>query len=216
MVAAAILIVCAIYFRAPLQALLRGAADWINTLGPWAPIMFIVVYAVGSVCWVPGSVLTLSAGWIFGLFAGTIYVSLGATIGATLAFLVGRHFARDWVSRKFAGNRVFEAMERATANEGWKIVGLVRLAPIFPFAVVNYGFALTRVSLLHYVLATATCMLPWTIVYVYVGSLANASTTASGPAKIALRVVGLIVTVIVAVVVARMARRALSEKIAHS
>jgi uncharacterized membrane protein YdjX (TVP38/TMEM64 family) len=208
-----LLLALAFYFRAPLQTQLTRAANWINTLGPWAPIVFIIIYALGSTCFIPGSVLTLSAGWIFGLVAGTIYVSIGATLGAALSFIIGRHFARDWVSQKLGKNQVFEALNHATAREGWKVVGLVRLAPIFPFALVNYGFGLTRVPLVQYVLATCSCMIPWTIVYVYLGSLVNVNTTAAGPWKITLRIIGLVVTLLVTVLLTRIARRALSEKL---
>jgi uncharacterized membrane protein YdjX (TVP38/TMEM64 family) len=118
------------------------------------------------------------------------------------------------VSRKLARHRTFQALDRATAREGWKIVGLCRLSPIFPFALLNYGFGLTRVPLLHYVFATWIGMMPWLVVYVYVGSLLGATAVVGGPWKTGLRLAGLVVTVIVTVILARIARRALSEKVA--
>ena len=164
----------------PVEQGLKEALDGIARLGPWAAVLFIAIYVVATVLLIPGSVLTLGAGAVFGVVWGSIYVSIGSTLGATCAFLVGRHLARNAVARGIEGNQRFAAIDQAVAVEGWKIVGLTRLSPIFPFTLLNYAFGLTRVRLWHYVLASWMGMLPGTILYVYIGSIAKA---ASGDRK---------------------------------
>jgi uncharacterized membrane protein YdjX (TVP38/TMEM64 family) len=144
---------------------------------------------------------------------GSIYVSIGATLGATAAFLVGRYLARDWVAHKIEGNPRFTAIDKAVAEEGWKIVGLIRLSPVFPYSIMNYAFGLTRVSLRHYVLASAIGMLPATVMYVYIGSLANAGARPTTTVEWVLKGIGLLATVLVTFCVTRIARRALAKRI---
>jgi len=212
--AAIALIAAAKYFH--VQDLLKQALDWVAQLGPWGAVIFIAIYVVATVLFVPGSVLTLGAGAVFGVVWGSIYVSVAATLGATCAFLVGRYLARDAIARKIEGNERFAAIDRAVANEGWKIVGLTRLSPVFPFTLLNYAFGITRVRLGHYVLASWIGMMPGTVMYVYLGSLAKA---ASGErirttGEWVLYGVGLLATVVVTIFVTRIAKQALAKKIA--
>ena len=204
----------------PKALLCNNALPWIESLGIAGAIAFIVVYIVATVAFLPGSILTLAGGAIFGLFWGSIYVFLGATIGATLAFLVGRYIARDWISKKIAGNQKFAAIDNAVGDEGLKIVFLARLSPIFPFNLLNYGLGVTGVALKDYVLASVG-MIPGTIMYVYFGSLGNINTMCNGGgadanpvAQWAIRIVGLIATVAVTLYVTKIARKALNEEIA--
>ncbi len=212
------LLAAAWYFDA--QALLKSALDGIARLGPWGPVIFVLLYVAATVLFLPGSILTLGAGFVFGVVKGSIVVSISATLGATAAFLVGRYLARDWVGRKIEGNAKFNAIDEAVAREGWKIVGLTRLSPVFPFNLLNYAFGLTRVSLRDYFFASWIGMMPGTVMYVYLGSLAGdlaavgAGQRATTPAEWALRVVGLLATVTVTVYVTRVARRALQQRIA--
>jgi len=212
-----VLLAAAWHFNA--QALLRSALDGIARLGPWGPVIFVLLYVAATVAFVPGSILTLGAGFVFGVVKGSIIVSISATLGATAAFLVGRYLARDWVSKKIEGNAKFKAIDEAVAREGWKIVGLTRLSPVFPFNLLNYAFGLTRVSLRDYFFASWIGMMPGTVMYVYLGSLAGdlAAVGAGGrartPAEWALYVVGLLATVAVTVYVTRVARRALQQRI---
>jgi uncharacterized membrane protein YdjX (TVP38/TMEM64 family) len=211
--AAVALIAAAKYFH--VQDLLKQALDWVGRLGPWGPVIFIALYVVATVLFVPGSVLTLGAGAVFGVAWGSIYVSIAATLGATCAFLVGRYFARDAIARKIEGNERFAAIDRAVANEGWRIVGLTRLSPVFPFTLLNYAFGITRVKLGHYVLASWIGMMPGTVMYVYLGSLAKAAsgerTRTTG--EWVLYGVGLFATVVVTIIVTRIAKQALAKKI---
>jgi uncharacterized membrane protein YdjX (TVP38/TMEM64 family) len=176
-------------------------------------VTFIALYVLASIFLLPGWILTLGAGAVFGVVRGSIYASLGATLGATAAFLVGRYLARDWVAKKIAANPKFAAIDKAVAEEGWKIVGLTRLSPLFPFNVLNYAFGLTRVSLRDYVLASWIGMMPAAVMYVYIGSLANAAAEKKTTVEWVLRGVGLLATIAVTVLITRIAKRALSSKL---
>jgi uncharacterized membrane protein YdjX (TVP38/TMEM64 family) len=198
-------------------AALRDAVEWISSLGALAPVAFIVVYIVACVLFVPGSVVTLGAGALFGVVRGSVYVVIGATIGATAAFLIGRYLAREWVARRLEGNAAFKAIDAAVGREGWKIVGLTRLSPVFPFNLINYAYGLTAVSLRDYVIATGVGILPGTVMYVYIGSLAGSLTRAGAAnapktaARWVLNLAGLAATTVVVLYTTRIARRALIE-----
>lgn len=211
---AGVLIVLALkYFH--VQDLLKSALDWIGKLGPWGPVIFVGLYVVATVLFVPGSLLTLGAGAVFGVALGSVCVSISATLGATAAFLVGRYLARDAIARKIEKHEKFATIDRAVADEGWKIVLLTRLSPVFPFTLLNYAFGLTRVKLSHYVLASWIGMIPGTVMYVYLGSLVNvgAGHRQRTTGEWVLYGVGLLATVTVTVFVTRLARRALAKKI---
>ena len=215
-IAAVALVLALKYFH--VQDLLKAALDWIGKLGPWGPVIFIGIYIVAAVLFIPGSVLTLGAGALFGVVLGSVCVSVGATLGATAAFLVGRYLARDAIARKIARNEKFAAIDRAVADEGWKIVLLTRLSPVFPFTLLNYAFGLTRVKLSHYVLASWLGMIPGTVMYVYLGSLVNvgAGHRQRTTGEWVLYGVGLLATVVVTVFVTRLARKALAKRISAS
>lgn len=210
------LVLAAHYFDAP--ARLRVALDGIARLGPWGPALFALLYVAATVFFLPGSILTVGAGVVFGLVRGFVIVSISATLGATAAFLVGRYLARGWIAGKIEGHPKFKAIDEAVAREGWKIVGLLRLSPVVPFNVLNYAFGVTRVSLRDYVLASWIGMMPGTLLYVYLGSIAGDLAGAGGrasrtPAEWAFYAVGLVATIAVTVFVTRLARRALAERV---
>ena len=189
---------------------------WIAQLGVWGPVVFIVGYALAVIAFVPGSLLTLAAGTIFGVAAGTAYVLIAAVLGSSGAFFIARYLARDAVERRLEGNRRFAAIDAAVADQGLKIVTLLRLSPAFPFSLLNYALGLTRVRFLDYSLASLA-MVPATLLYVYSGAIAGqAATAATGGGSVdaaqwALRIVGLIATLVVTIVVTRIARRALKD-----
>lgn len=199
----------------PVQDLVQQALREIAKLGPWGPVLFVVVYIAATVLFIPGSLLTLGAGAVFGVGWGSVYVSLASTLGATAAFYVGRYFARDLVVRKIEGNPKFDAIDRAVAEEGWKIVGLTRLSPVFPFTLLNYAFGLTRVKAGHYIVASWIGMMPATVMYVYLGSLAKAAAYGQTrtPGERVLYAVGLLATVAVTITIARAAKKALADRI---
>ncbi len=140
---------------------------WVLDAGNTAPLLFIAVYALGTVLFFPGSVLTLAGGAIFGPVWGTVYNLTGATIGAVIAFLAARYLAQEWVTRKSGG--FLKKLLDGVDAEGWKFVAFVRLVPLFPFNLLNYALGLTRIGLWHYVLASYIFMLPGAIAYTYLG-----------------------------------------------
>jgi uncharacterized membrane protein YdjX (TVP38/TMEM64 family) len=200
------------------EDLLKNILRWIAGLGPAGPLLFIGLYIVAPILLFPGVILSIGAGTVFGLLAGSIYVSIGATLGATCAFLIGRYIARGWVAAKLEGNAKFKAVDHAVAREGWKIVGLARLSPLFPFNLLNYAFGLTDVSLRDYFFATWVGMIPGIVMYVYLGSLAgDVARIGTRPVKDStahwvFEVAGFIASIAVALYVSYVAGRALREK----
>ncbi len=201
------------------QTILLNALQWIDSLGTAGAIAFIALYIIATVAFLPGSILTLGSGVVFGIFWGSIYVFIGATLGATAAFLVGRYLARNWVASKIAGNKKFAAIDQAVGREGLKIVLLTRLSPIFPFNLLNYAFGITGVTLKDYFIGSVG-MIPGTIMYVYIGSLAGnlarigTETQPTNPTvQWVIRIIGLIATVTVTAFVTRLARKALEEEV---
>lgn len=211
------LIVAAKFFN--FQGILTNALESIANLGPWGPAAFILIYIIATVLFIPGSLLTLGSGVLFGVGGGTVCVSIGSVLGATCAFLIGRYLTRDWVSKQIAGNVKFQAIDSAVASEGWKIVLLTRLSPIFPFNLLNYAFGVTQVSLKDYFFASWIGMIPGTVMYVYIGSLAGslAALGSSGrsrtTAEWVLYGIGLVATIALTVYATRLAKKALDEKI---
>lgn len=140
---------------------------WLDGAGAAGPLLFIVIYAVAAVLFLPGSVLTLAGGALFGPVLGTLFNLIGATLGATLAFLIARYLAADWVERKTGGRMA--QLKTGVENEGWRFVAFVRLVPLFPFNLLNYALGLTRINPAHYILASFICMFPGALAYTYLG-----------------------------------------------
>ncbi len=191
-------------------------AAWVESLGFWAPLVFVVGYAGLTMAFVSGGALTAAAGFIFGLGEGVLYSFVAAVIGSTGAFLVARHGGRRWIEPRVEGDPRFAAIDRAVGTQGLKITFLLRLSPVFPFVLLNYALGLTRVRPRDYVLASFG-MLPGTLLYVYLGKAAGDLATAlSGGAQrgmgyYAVLGLGLLATLIVTTIVTRIARRALEE-----
>jgi uncharacterized membrane protein YdjX (TVP38/TMEM64 family) len=205
-------------------ARMLSLADWLEVFNAWVQeqgavgmVWFALAYAVATVFMLPGSLLTLAGGAAFGLLPGFVTVLLGATLGAALAFLVSRHLARRSVEGWIESKPSFTAVDRAVAEEGWKIVFLTRLSPVFPFNFQNYAYGLTRISFWHYTWASLIGMIPGAFMYVYLGTLGKSGLEAAAGAdgtegmKLALQAVGLIATVLVTVLITRTARKALKE-----
>lgn len=206
-----------VLFGRQLSDPVKDFAQFVSGLGPWAGVVFIAGYALATVLFAPGSVLTLAAGAIFGLAWGTLYVFIGATIGASLAFLVARYGARRFVEEKVEGNPRFASIDRAVAQEGRKVVFLLRLSPIFPFNLLNYALGLTRVRFLDYLIACIG-MLPGTFLYVYYGkaigsvaALASGASASKGAEQYLFLGLGLVATVVVTIFVTKIAKRALAR-----
>ena len=184
----------------------------------WGPVVYAAAYALACLV-LPGSLITLAAGSLFGVVVGTAVVSAASVTGASLAFWLGRTLARGLVEKRLAGNLRFRALDQAVAAGGFKIVLLTRLSPLFPFTLLNYAFSLTRVSFRDYLLASWVGMLPGTVMYVYLGSavqnLADLAVRKEerGLGEKVLFFVGLAATVVVTVLVTRLARRALAKAV---
>jgi uncharacterized membrane protein YdjX (TVP38/TMEM64 family) len=201
----------------PVREMAVGFLDWTRALGPGGAVLIGLAYVPAAVLLVPGALLTLGAGFAYGVGVGLVAVSAGSTLAACVAFLLGRTLLREAVEAKLANHPRFRALDRAVAREGFKIVLLTRLTPVLPYTFLNYTYGLTSVSLRDYALASWIGMLPGTLMYIYVGSalkslaeLATGSRT-RGPAEWTLFALGLVATVAVSVLVTRLARRALSD-----
>jgi pyruvate/2-oxoglutarate dehydrogenase complex dihydrolipoamide dehydrogenase (E3) component/uncharacterized membrane protein YdjX (TVP38/TMEM64 family) len=189
---------------------LAALRDWIGTLGPWGPLVFVLIYVAAVVAALPGSAITIAGGALFGSVLGVILVSLGSTLGAGLAFLISRYFARDAVVRWLGNNEKFQRLDRLTEEHGAIMVALTRLVPLFPFNLLNYGFGLTRVPFWTYVFWSWLCMLPGTALYV-VG--ADAFTRGLAQGRVPWGLIGALAAVaLILIFLVRSARRKLQLK----
>ncbi len=203
---------------------LEIALNEIKHLGYLGVIAFILIYILATILFIPGSFLTLGSGAIFGVIWGTVYVSIGSILGGTLAFLVGRYMARDWIDHQLEGKANFKKIAEAVSKDGWKIVLLTRLSPVFPFNLLNYAFGITKVSLKDYFLASWIGMLPGTIMYVYIGSVIGDIAKLSLGVKdrqrttgeLILYGVGFLATIGVTIYITKIAKKALENESENS
>ena len=198
---------------------LQNTLQWINSLGAVGGIVFIGIYIIATLAFLPAAILTLGAGIIFGVIWGSLYVFIGATLGAVAAFLVGRYLAQSWIKEKISSYKKFAIIDKAVSKQGLKIVLLVRLSPLFPFNLLNYAFGITSVSFQDYLIGSVG-MIPGTIMYVYFGYLAGDLAligTHNQPVNLILnwviKIIGLIATIAVTIYVTKIAKKALDEEI---
>ncbi|MBE9248877.1 TVP38/TMEM64 family protein [Dolichospermum sp. LEGE 00240] len=198
---------------------LQNTLQWINSLGAVGGIVFIGIYIIATLAFLPAAILTLGAGIIFGVIWGSLYVFIGATLGAVAAFLVGRYLAQGWVKKKISSYKKFAIIDKAVSKEGLKIVLLVRLSPLFPFNLLNYAFGITSVAFQDYLIGSVG-MIPGTIMYVYfgylVGDLAligNKNQPNNTILHWVIQIIGFIATIAVTVYVTKIAKKALEEEI---
>jgi uncharacterized membrane protein YdjX (TVP38/TMEM64 family) len=196
--------------------LLSAVAD-IQSVGPAAPIAFILIYAFAVVALIPASLLTIAGGAVFGLIPGAAYSLIGATLGSTAAFLIGRYAARRLVSKRLAAMPRFSAIERAVSARGRRIVLLLRLSPVVPFNFLNYALGLTTISVWDFVIASLGTV-PGAFVYSYAGKVTGEALALAGKAEVpkntsyyAFLVAGLVATIAATTAVTRTARRALQD-----
>jgi uncharacterized membrane protein YdjX (TVP38/TMEM64 family) len=201
----------------PVQEWLRNFNSWVAHMGVAGIFIFIGVYAVATVLLAPGSILTIGAGFAFGLWKGFLAVSAGSTLGAALAFLVARFIARDRVEAIAKGNDKFRRIDNAIGKQGAELIFLLRLSPVIPFNISNYLYGLTSVKFWPYVLVSWIGMIPGTFLYVYIGTASQAAVSAAASGQAvkhgwqywALTSVGLAATVIVTIWITKIARNAL-------
>lgn len=198
----------------PIKDWVKAFSDWVRTLGALGVVVFIGAYALATVLFLPGWIFTVAAGLVYGVAGGTAVALTGAIIGSTLAFLCGRYLVRKRVEAATKGNKKFAAIDKAVGEQGWKIVGLLRLSPIVPFNLSNYFYGVTAVGFVPYVLASAVGMLPGTLLYAYLGGAGKAGLGGEGgqsPLKWVFLGIGLVATVVVTIIVSRTAKKALEK-----
>lgn len=184
--------------------------DQARGMGASGAVLIVLLYIAACVLMLPGAILTLAAGAVFGVWGALPIVSAGATLGACAAFLVGRFIARNWIARLLAGRPKLAAIDRAVGDKGFTIVLLTRLSPVFPFNLQNYAYALTRIPFWKYALATWLGMLPGALMYVYIGSVFGQAVRGEKTAtEWAFYAIGLVASVLAAIIIARIARNAL-------
>ena len=211
--ASALLLVVAL----PVAALVQALQDWTQGLGLLAPLAFAALYGVATTVLVPGSALSLGAGVLFGVWLGTAVVWTGATAAIVVSFLIARHAARARVEALAATRPRFAAVDGAVGEQGWKIVALMRLSPLFPFGLQNYFFGITAIGFWPYCIASAACIVPGTFLYVYLGYAGGEAAVAvgaggrAGMLRLGLQLVGLLATIAVSWYVAHTAARAIAK-----
>lgn len=201
----------------PVGDLMGALQARIEGLGLWAPVAYALAYGLAVTLFVPGSALSLAAGVLFGLWLGTAVVWVGANIAIALSFLIARYAARSKVEALASTRPRFAALDRAIGQQGWKIVALMRLSPVFPFGLQNYLFGVTAIRFLPCFLTSAAFILPGTFMYVYLGFAGGETASAVGGGhgvdtlRLALQLVGLLATVVVTVGIARLAAKAVAS-----
>jgi len=209
---AALLVAVAVgWFALPVRQWVEGFDQRIASMGAWGAALFALVYVVAVVLLAPAEILSIAAGFLFGAW-GFILVVFAATLGAGLAFLVSRYAVRNKLRRLLQNNPRYAAIDRAVAEEGWKIVALLRLNPLVPFNLQNYFFGATEIRFLPYVMTTLFGIMPGAAFYVYLGTLGREA--GSGGAGIVRWIVlgaGLVLTALVLFLVIRRANARLNE-----
>ena len=199
----------------PVAQWVKAFTDWIRHLGLAGAFIFIGVYALGAVLFLPGAIFTIAAGLVYGIVGGTAVALAGATLGAGLAFLVARYLARGRIEEFARKHRRFGAIDKAIGQEGWKIVGLLRLSPLIPFNVSNYFYGVTSIGFWPYLLTSCAGMLPGTLLYVYLGAIGQAGLEGGkkgySPLQWTFLGTGLLATIAVTVFVSRVAKKALRK-----
>src|SRR6059058_2847955 len=202
----------------PVREWLTNFNNWVGQMGAVGIFIFIAVYAVATVLLAPGSILTIGAGFAFGLWKGFLAVSVGATLGASLAFLIARFIARDKVEAIARRNEKFRKIDNAIGKQGAKLIFLLRLSPLIPFNLSNYFYGLTAVKFWPYVLASWIGMMPGTFLYVYIGTAGKAAVSAAGGEAVkqgwqywTFMSIGLVATIVVTIWVAKIARDSLKK-----
>ena len=199
----------------PVAQWVKAFADWIRHLGLAGAFIFIAVYALAAVLFLPGAIFTIAAGLVYGIVAGTAVALTGATLGAGLAFLAARYLVRERIEEFAQKNRKFGAIDKAIGDEGWKIVGLLRLSPLIPFNVSNYFYGLTSIGFWPYLIASCVGMLPGVLLYAYLGAIGQAGLEGGkkgySPLQWTFLGIGLLATIAVTVFVGRVATKALQK-----
>ncbi len=204
-------------FRAGVLALL----EWVSASGPWGPVLFILVVAASMLLILPCFIFTLSAGFLFGAIKGTLFILIGSTAGASVAFLAGRFLFRDRVTAALAKREKMRRFVRIVEHEGWRFVMITRMVPMFPFKLSNYAFGTTSIPFRQFLLGTSIGIIPLSVTNVYAGSLAGSLSNLEGgglpdsPLRWAVYAGGLVMALAFLLYVTRLARKALDPYLAE-
>lgn len=193
---------------------MKQFTDWIKTQGTAGMLIFMASYVVGAVLFLPASLFTVAAGIAFGFGRGLLLAISSAAIGAAISFLISRHVARGLVEKRLAKNERLKAFDAAIAQEGWKVVLLLRLVPIFPFPIGNYFFGLTKIRFWPFFFATMVGIIPGSALYVYLGKTAQIVLGEKHQRTLmekAFLVVGLVALVFAVIYLTRVAKRTLQQ-----
>jgi uncharacterized membrane protein YdjX (TVP38/TMEM64 family) len=207
-------------FVLPVRHELQRFVTWVQSIGNWGPVALAAAYTPACLLFLPGSMLTLSSGFLFGVVRGTIAAFLGSLVGASAAFVLSRTLARGLVEDRVTASPKFRAIDRAVAAHGFKIVVLTRLSPLIPFNLLNLVFGVSAVRFRDFFLGSAVGMLPGGLMYAYIGSAVKsladlfAGRIEGGVAQRVLFGAGLIATVVATVLITRVAKRALDDAVA--
>jgi len=195
--------------------------EWIDGLGAWAPFLFILIDMLVVVLVLPGVIFTLGAGFMFGILRGSLYVIIGSTIGATIAFLIARYLFSKRATGFFLGHPKLKLVNDEFKRAGWKFVLLTRLVPFFPFKFSNYLFGLMQISLRDFVIGVFFGIIPFTITNVYIGSLAadlatiGSRTASRSKMEWTIYGIGIIIAIVAVIYITHLARRALGQYISR-
>ena len=201
----------------PIREMAESMFSWIQENPNVSWLVFLGLYILATVLLLPGSVLTIGGGWLFGFMEGLVIVSLSSTLAASCSFLIGRYLARAWVEGKISEDDRYRSLDRAIGERGFFVVLLTRLSPLFPYNLLNYAWGISSVRLSRYVLASWMGMIPGTLLYVYLGAAASdISQLFSGSAGEAfgqewLFIVGLAATAVLVILIARLATKNLNQ-----
>ena len=217
--AALVLLVLVVVILLPVHEWVVIGTKWTDSHRTLAWVVYIAAYTAATILIIPGTILTVTAGFLFGVPIGVALVSVGSLSGASCAFLIGRFLARDWAKNRMRNFQKFKVLDIATRHKGFIIVLLTRLSPLFPFNLLNYAFGLTAVRFRDYVLASWIGMTPAIILYVSIGpatknvtELASQGIQGQGPQKLLL-VAGLIATLLLATIIMRIATKTLDQQL---
>jgi uncharacterized membrane protein YdjX (TVP38/TMEM64 family) len=215
-------LIVVVFVFVPLKEYHEQFVNNVESLGPWRFAALTGIFVLACLLMIPVTPISLAGGMLFGFGMGLVTVGIGSIIGPALTFYVGKFLGRSWIASAIAKNRTLGAIDRAVADQGFKIIFLARLSPFVPYGVMNYMFSLSRISFLVYIVATFLGVLPTTVAYAYLGSLANnldeliVVLNKGGIEQLLLFWGGLAATVVVSVVVTLVAKKALHEALGEA
>lgn len=203
----------AAYAFLPISEWLTAFQNWVQGFGALGWVIFILVYAITVFFLIPGSIMTIGAGVAYGLWGFPLVIA-GATLGSAISFLAARYVFHDRVQAKIAEYPRFAAVNAAIRDEGWKVVGLLRLSPALPFSLQNWFLGLTSVGFWQSQIATFFGIMPGTLLYIWISSLGGEAAAGGGDASLARYLalgVGLVATLAVTILVTKKAQQKLKE-----